>query len=340
MTTPVLDRCAALALANVRREYPNHLMLLATCDADLRPPRELTPAFFGSFDWHSSVHAHWSLVRLLRRQPGAAWEAEAREVLAGHLTEERLEGERAFMAAPERAGWERPYGLAWLLQLCAELAGWREDRDAAAWRGRIAPLEAVAARSIAAWLPRLRYPNRSGEHAQLAFSMGLVLDWARTVGNTELERLAAERSLAFYHRDHHAPIDYEPSGHDFLSPALGEADLLRRLLPMEAYVEWFDRFLPDLDSSRAARWLTPVGVTDPSDGKLAHLDGLNLTRAWMLEGVLTALPAGHAARATLEQAARAHTDAGLASIAGDHYAGTHWLGSFAVYLVTRRGIGG
>lgn len=340
MSVPVLDRCAALALENVRREYPNHLLLLATGDADLRPPRELTPAFYGSFDWHSAVHAHWSLVRLLRRLPGASWAAEARAVLSAHLAPGRIEAERAFMAAPERAGWERPYGLAWLLQLCAELREWRDDRDATAWRAALDPLEALAEQRIVEWLPRLRHPVRGGEHSQLAFSLGLLLDWARVTGRTDVTELAGGRAIEFYHRDRHAPIDYEPSGHDFLSPALGEADLMRRVLPAEAFVEWFDRFLPELDTSRAARWLTPVGVSDPADGKLAHLDGLNLSRAWMIEGVLGALPASHAAHPMLEQAARAHADAGLASISGVHYAGSHWLGSFAVYLLTRRGIAG
>jgi hypothetical protein len=337
--TAVLERIAALALGAIHREYPNHLLLLATSDADVRPPRELTPAFYGCFDWHSAVHGHWTLARLARLHPDAPFAADARAALARNLTAAALAAEHAFVARPERAGFERPYGLAWLLQLDAELRGWAAegDGDAARWSGWLAPLSRLARERLAAWLPRLQWPIRSGEHSQSAFALGLVLDWARHAGDTVFADLVVARARAFHLDDRDAPVAYEPSGHDFLSPALAEADLMRRVLAPEPFASWLSHFLPDLAGPVATRWLTPVGVSDPADGKLAHLDGLNLSRAWMLEGVVAALPARHAARAPLERAAAAHREAGLASLLGDHYAGTHWLGSFAAYLVTGRG---
>jgi hypothetical protein len=337
----LLERIAALALAAIHREYPNHLLLLATSDDDLRPPRELTPSFYGCFGWHSAVHGHWTLARLARLQPDAAYAADARAALGRDLTAAALAAEHAFVARPERAGFERPYGLAWLLQLDAELHGWARDgdADAALWAGDLATLARLARERLAAWLPRLRWPIRSGEHAQTAFALGLALDWARSAGDAEFAELVIARARAFHLDDTDAPIEYEPSGHDFLSPALGEADLMRRVLAPGEFATWLGRFLPDVTGAPAARWLTPVRSTDPADGKLAHLDGLNLSRAWMLEGVAAALPRAHAARTPLERAASAHREAGLTALSGEEYAGTHWLGSFAAYLVTARGRG-
>ncbi|MBI1795681.1 MAG: DUF2891 domain-containing protein [Candidatus Eisenbacteria bacterium] len=328
---------AALALAAVGREYPNHVALLLRGDDDLRPPRELTPAFFGSFDWHSAVHGHWTLARLARLFPDAPFAPAARAALARSLTAANLAREVAYVSASGREGFERPYGLAWLLQLAAELRAWDDDR-ARAWHAAIAPLEALAVSRLVAWLPKLRSPIRSGEHAQSAFAMGLMLDWARVAGDRAFARLVASRARAFHFRDARAPIAYEPSGHDFLSPALGEADLMRRVLAPRAFTAWFTRFLPDLAKPAGRRWLTPVKSPDPSDGKLSHLDGLNLSRAWMLEGVASALAPRDRRAALLARAARAHARAGLAAVTGEHYAGAHWLASFAVYLETGRGL--
>jgi hypothetical protein len=332
------ERIAALVLAAVGREYPNHLMLLATSDADLRPPRELTPAFFGSFDWHSAVHGHWCLVRLARCFPDAPFAAPARTALAASLNADKLAAEHAFVSRPERAGFERPYGLAWLLQLGAELREW-DDPAAREWRVALAALERLAMERLAVWLPRLRWPIRGGEHAQTAFALGLALDWARVAGEGEFERLIARRALELYGHDRDAPIAYEPGGHDFLSPALGEADLMRRVLGTFDFVDWLSGFLPHPERPRFALWLTPVASTDRADGKLAHLDGLNLSRAWMLEGIAAALPEEAPLRETLGLAAATHRAAGLAALDGDDYAGTHWLGSFAAYLLTGRGLG-
>ena len=332
-------RIARMVLDAVSREYPSHLSHALFSDADARPPRELTPAFFGSFDWHSAVHGHWTLARLARREPEADFAAEARAALARSLTSERIAGELSYLSAKGREGFERPYGLAWLLQLAAELREW-EDDGAARCRAALAPLEDLAARRVSEWLPRLRWPIRSGEHSQTAFALGLALDWARTAKKVAFAALIEARASEFYADDRAAPIAYEPSGHDFLSPVLAEADLLRRVLSQSEFVGWLGRFLPALGDDATRRWLTPVKSSDPSDGKLSHLDGLNLSRAWMLEGVASALPADHPRRAFLSAAAVDHGAAGLAAVTGEHYAGAHWLGSFAVYLTTRRGIEG
>jgi hypothetical protein len=332
-------RFAALALACVHQEYPNKLSHVLASDADARPPRELTPAFFGCLDWHSSVHGHWLLARLARRFPAAPFAAPARAALARSLTPANLAIEAAYLKTPGRASFERPYGLAWLLQLAAELRGW-DDADARSWAAALAPLEAEAAARLATWIPKLHYPIRSGEHSQTAFAFGLVRDWAVATGNEAMRRQIDERARAFYLADRACPIAYEPSGEDFLSPCIAEADLMRRVLPPAEMAGWLTRFLPDVPRKGGAAWLLPGVVTDRSDPKLAHIDGLNLSRAWMLLGVASGLPAGDPRRASLTEAARAHADAALPAVTGEHYEGGHWLGTFAVYLTSGAGRGG
>jgi hypothetical protein len=322
---PSAERFANLALACVHREYPNKISHALASDADARPPRALTPAFYGCFDWHSSVHGHWLLARLLRLHPGAPFAARARAALEQSLTPENIRGEVAYLKADGRATFERPYGLAWLLMLGLEL---RESKSPLA--PVVAPLEAAAVDRLKSWLPKLSHPVRSGEHSQTAFALGLMLDWARGTGDRAFEQLLLSRARDFYSKDHHGPASYEPSGEDFLSPTLAEADVMRRVLPPAEFGPWFDAFLPELP-------FTPQVVTDPTDGKLAHLDGLNLSRAWMLEGIAHGLPEGHPRRAQITALARAHRKAGLKAVTGQHYEGGHWLGSFAVYLASGRG---
>jgi len=332
----VANRLADLILAAVHREYPSHVTHLLASDADARPPRELTPAFYGSFDWHSAVHGHWALARLIHALPDASCAARARAGLEQSLTSANIVREVAYMSAPHRAGFERPYGLAWLLQLCAELREWN-DPDAARWQVALEPLEGVCVEHLRAWLPKITWPIRTGLHGQSAFSLSLALDWARAASNGSFAALARERALTWHSGDVDAPIAYEPSGHDFLSPALGEADLMRRVLDREELALWLGRFLPRLGDEASRRWLAPVASPDRADGHLAHLDGLNLSRAWMLDGLAGALPAEDARAELLRDAARAHGEAGLAAVTGEHYAGAHWLGTFAVYYLTRRG---
>lgn len=331
------ERFANLALACVHKEYPNKISHSLTSDADVAPPRKLTPAFFGCFDWHSSVHGHWLLARLVRMYPEASFVPAAREALRQSLTEENIAQEASYLRAEGRSSFERPYGLAWLLQLFAELREWN-DPDAKAIARNLQPLEAAAVARLSTWLPKLGNPVRIGEHGQTAFAMGLMLDYARSQHQAEFAGLVVSKARQFYLNDKACPLAYEPSGEDFLSPCLGEADLMRRVLPAEEFVSWLRGFLPQVGLTGKANWLVPAVSPDPSDPKLAHLDGLNLSRAWMLEGIASALPKNDKRVGAIRAAAQAHQRAGLASVTGEHYEGGHWLGSFAVYLVTRRGL--
>lgn len=330
-------RLADLALACVHREYPNKIAHVLDSDADVLPPRELTPAFFGCFDWHSAVHGHWLLARLARLYPDARFAEPARQALALSLTEQNIAVEVAYMSVPGREPFERPYGLAWLLQLATELAEW-EHPEAHRWSAALDPLAALAARRFTEWLPKLTHPIRTGEHSQTAFAFGLALDWARRTGNREADELLVRRAAELYLDDRHCPLTYEPSAQDFLSPCLAQADLIRRILPAPAFAAWLGAFLPGIPLDGRGDWLALGVVTDPTDGKLAHLDGLNLSRAWMLEGMAAGLPDADPRRRALLAAAELHRDAGVASVTGEHYEGGHWLASFAVYLVTGRGL--
>ncbi len=331
------SRFAELALHCVHLEYPNKLSHTLASDADARPPRELAPAFFGCYDWHSSVHGHWLLARLARQFPAAPFAATARAALARSLTPANIAGEVAYFQAPGRASFERPYGLAWLLQLAAELRTW-DDPQARAWAQALAPLEDEAARRLRSWLPKLQYPIRVGEHSQTAFAFGLVHDWARVTQDAAMLELINARSRAFYLADVQCPLAYEPSGEDFLSPCLAEADLMRRILSPREFAAWLQRFLPGIPARvQATPWLVPGVVTDRADPKLAHIDGLNLSRSWMLLGIASGLPSGDRRIPALQAAAGTHAQAALPAVTGEHYAGGHWLGTFAVYLTTQAG---
>jgi hypothetical protein len=293
------ERFARLALHCVTREYPNKIAHTLRSDADVAAPRLLTPAFYGCYDWHSAVHGHWLLARLARMFPDAAFAAEARAAIARNITKENVEGEIRYLTDAGRAAFERPYGLAWLLTLAAEM---RSEV--------LKPLEVAVLQRFSAWLEKLPYPVRSGEHSNTAFALGLVLDSHRCA-------LFEQRARDFYFKDRNGPIEYEPSGEDFLSPCLAEADVMRRVLGAREFADWMGAFLPDLSRLR------PVVTPDASDPKFSHLDGLNLSRAWMLKGI-----GGH------EGLAEEHARAGLAAVTGQYYEGAHWLATFAVYLLT------
>lgn len=328
---------AKLALDCVGREYPNKIGHTMASDEDVAAPRELHPAFYGCYDWHSSVHGHWLLARLARLYPEAEFAGAAREALQQSLTREALAAETAYFEGPGRTSFERPYGLAWLLQLAAELREW-DDPQAEEWRKAIAPLENLAARRLMEWLPKLDYPVRTGEHSQTAFAFGLAYDWAVTAGHADLADSLKAAGTRLYWKDRYCPMAYEPSGQDFLSPCLAEADFVRRIVNKARYAGWLAVFLASLPGDPEKMWLPVAKVSDRSDPKLAHLDGLNLSRAWMLEGIASALPEGDPRREVLADSARRHRAAGLEAVTGAHYEGGHWLASFATYLVTRRGI--
>jgi hypothetical protein len=300
-------RLAELVLAALHRPYPSKIAHVLHDDGDARPPRQLTPMFYGSFDWHSAVHGHWSLARLLRMFPAAAWAGAVERALARSFTREQAAGELAYLE--RHPGFEMPYGVAWLLLLAAELEAFPP------WLQVLAPLVRLARDRFAAWIARLPLPIRSGEHTQSAFAMGLALDFARTTGDQALAGAIAQRARDFYAGDVAAPVAYEPSAYDFLSPSLAEADLMRRVLPGAELASWLAGFLPAFP-------FTPVICVDRADGKLSHFDGLNLSRAWMLR------------KLGQRELAEAHAAAGLAGVSGEHYAGAHWLGTYALYWLT------
>jgi hypothetical protein len=329
-------RFAALALKCLHAEYPNHISHTMDSDADALPPHRLTPAFYGCFDWHSDVHGHWLLVRLVRLNPDAPFAAAARAELARSLTPENIAGEVAYLKHAGRASFERPYGLAWMLRLSAELRSW-DDPQAREWAMTLRPLEAEAASRLKSWIPKLHYPIRIGEHDQTAFSFGLIWDWAGVAGDAEMRGVLGDSARRFYYRDRNCPLNYEPSGQDFLSPCLAEADFIRRVQSPAVFARWLSLFLPGLQKSAPAP-LEPAVVTDRADPKLAHIDGLNLSRAWMLEGIAYALTPGDARVPVLRSLAARHREAALPAVTGEHYEGGHWLGTFAVYLTSEAGI--
>jgi hypothetical protein len=330
---------ARLALDCIHREYPNKVAHVLNGPDDALPPARLYPVFYGCFDWHSSVHGHWLLVRLLRTESEPRMPLDLRNEIATALnrsfTAAGVAAEVAYLQAENRESFERPYGMAWFLQLTAELREW-DDPQARAWLERLKPLEAAIVGMVKEWLPKLAYPIRLGTHNQSMFAFGLMLDWAQTAGDTEMAALLEERSLAFHRDDRDCPLAYEPSGEDFLSPCLMEADLVRRLLPPVEFGAWLNDFLPGIPRDGRADWLAPGIVNDPSDGKLVHLDGVNLSRAWNLRNIANALPPDDLRIAALRAAAEIHAEAGIASVSAEHYAGGHWLASFATYLVTER----
>lgn len=333
----VTDRFAGMALGCIHREYPNKISHVLNSDADAQVPRALTPAFYGCFDWHSSVHGHWLLVRLIKGEPDAPFASVAAEALGQSFTPENLAAEVEYYTADGRKGFERPYGIAWYLQLVAEL---EESTNSThqKWRETLRPLEDAIVAKMTDWLPKLAYPVRLGTHNQTAFAFGLMLDYARTVNNRAFEYLLTERTLDFFEKDTNCPIGYEPSGEDFLSPCLMEADLMRRVMAPKDFTVWLGRFLPRIPRNGRGDWLEPAIVKDATDGKLVHLDGVNLSRAWALEGIASALADDDPRKASILAAAAVHKETGVKAVNDEHYAGSHWLASFATYLETKRGI--
>jgi hypothetical protein len=328
LTPPLASRFAGLALAGIGREWPHSYQHLARRPADVRSPRELHPAFFGCLDWHSSVHGHWTLARVLRRFPTLPSAARIRAALDGSLTKDHIAAELAYFQAPGRESFERPYGWGWLLALAAELRAGR-DPYARRWSRAIRPLEKFIAESFCGYLSRLAYPVRTGVHSNTAFALSLALDYAQAAVHRRLEEVIFSRSRDFYGADADAPVAWEPGGEDFLSPSLAEADLMSRVLPAAEFRRWLARFLPGFASGEACALMRPPRVIDRRDPKQVHLDGLCLSRAWALHRIASVMPLGDKVRAAAER----HARAGLAHVSSGDYAGEHWLASFAVYLL-------
>ena len=323
------SRLARLALAGVTREYPHKPDHVFNSAADARTPRALHPTFYGSYDWHSSVHSHWALACLAARQPDLPEAGAIEAVFAAHLTEAALAAEHAYLLEPNRASFERPYGWAWLFKLHDELAAWRHP-DAPAWRARLEPLARLFGGRLVEFLPRQTYPVRAGTHVNTAFALGFAFDHARAANHETLARSVREAALRFYENDRDGPANYEPGGNDFLSPCLIEADLMARLLGPTEFARWLTRFLPGFIGGSAARLLVPAQVSDRADPQGVHLDGLNLSRAWCLAAIERALPLSDQRKDVLRKSAAAHLEAGLAHIESGDFVAEHWLGSFAV----------
>ena len=336
MTSEQAAGFVKLALAGIDREYPNKTGHVTTGADDLKSPREMHPVFYGHFDWHSSVHGHWMLVSLLKQFPEAPFAGEIRNTLQRRFTAEGLAAEADYFRTKENRSFERMYGWAWALRLALELRTW-DDPDARSWVRHLEPLEKEITALAKGYLPKLDWPVRCGFHPETSFPLGQMLDYARGTGDAAFEKLLLEKCRQFYAKDRDYPVSYEPSGNDFFSPGLNVADLMRRVLPAGEFATWLDGYFPTLAEGKAGNLLTPVNVSDPTDGHLIHLAGLNLNRAWTMRGVASVLPEGDPRRKVLSEAADKHAQAGLALVATGHYEGEHWLGSFAVYLLSGTG---
>ena len=317
---------ATIALGHVRREYPNHTGHVLTGPvADTRTPSELHPVFYGSFDWHSCVHGYWMLARLLRRFPNQPAAKDIRALFDEQFVPDKVEAERAYLDTPLTRGFERPYGWAWLLKLAEELS-LHEDKP---WSRNLSPLAEAFAQRFREFLPLATYPLRVGTHGNTAFALRLAADYAAATRDAALTALLQDTARRWYGEDVSCPAWGEPNGNDFQSPALVEAECMRRLLPRGEFLTWFDRYLPVVGNGEPATLFQPATVSDRTDGQIAHLDGLNLSRAWCWRSLAAAMPEGDGRTVAFERAAARHLEASLPHVEGD-YMGEHWLASFAV----------
>jgi hypothetical protein len=333
MIRPQLDRryaqrFAAVAIGNVVREYPNKPDHVLSEAADARMPRALHPAFYGSYDWHSCVHMHWLLAHLWRRCDELPERDAVAAIFDAHVNAKTIAAECAYLARPGALAFERTYGWAWLLKLADELHRCADQR-AQRWSRALAPLALAFVDRYRAYLPKANYPIRYGIHPNSAFGIAFALDYARTAGVADLEALCVAKAREWFGADRDAPAAWEPSGADFLSPTLIEADLMRRVLDGDGFAQWLAQLLPGFAERTPATLFTPPVVTDRLDPQIVHLDGLALSRAWCFRGIADALPAGDARIAIAREAADVHLVAGLAGMERADYLGSHWLASFA-----------
>jgi hypothetical protein len=331
MTTDQASLFAHLALKGISKEYPNKPADVLNSLQELQAPSLVHPAFYGCYDWHSSVHGHWMLVRVLRLYPDLPLQQDIRLALAKNLTKQNLQAEADYFTRPNSQSYERPYGWAWLLNLAQELHEWN-DPQGKEWLQNLKPLtEAIVSRYLS-FFPKQTYPIRTGVHPSTAFGLSFAFDYAKATGNQKLLNLVKERSQFYFGKDVNIPAAWEPDGADFFSPSLMEADLMRRVLPQAEFQRWFKSYLPDLAKGEPRSLLVPAMVTDRTDPQLVHLDGLNLSRAWCMRSIAHALEKDDPARKILIEAAGQHAQAGLRHVSSGDYAGEHWLASFAVYL--------
>ena len=326
---------AKLALKGMDQEFPNKPSNVMQDASWVKSPSEMHPAFYGCFDWHSSVHGHWMLVRLLKKYPENPLAKQIRKSLNEHLTEEKLKGEAKHFSAKHNKAFERMYGWAWYFRLVAECHTW-DDEDAKRWRKALKPLEKILVERTMDYLPKLTYPIRTGVHPNTAFALGQALDYARIVGDKKLESLIVKRSREYFGKDKDYPFHYEPSGQDFFSAGWNEADLMRRVLSKEEFAAWFKKFAPHVDDP--SKMQKPVEVSDVTDGKIVHLAGLDLSRAWCLQGVAAQLSDDDPRKKIMLASAKSHAAMGFKYVFSGDYAGEHWLATFAIYTLDQVGV--
>ena len=327
LTPALASKFARVALAHATREYPNKLDHVLNKRADLKSPRELHPVFFGSFDWHSSVHGYWLLGTLLRLFPDLREAGKIEKLFDAQFTPAKVRAEVRYLGQPLRATFERPYGWAWLLMLSAELNR-HASKKGKRWSDSLAPLADAFTQRFLDFLPKATYPTRVGTHFNSSFAVTLALEYAEVTTNDALRKALVDKARAWYSKDSDCQA-WEPGGDDFLSSALMEAECMRRVLKTGEFSSWLDRFLPRLAVREPATLFTPAIVSDRSDGKIAHLDGLNLSRAWCWRSIAAMWPASDARRGIALEAAERHLTAGLPHVSGD-YMGEHWLATFAL----------
>jgi hypothetical protein len=333
LTEASASNFAQIALRCVQKKYPNQPGLILKGAEDVLPPEKAHPAFYGCYDWHSSVHGHWMLARLLRLFPSLPEASQITKALSENLSAKNIAVESAYFNRPDAKAFERTYGWAWTLKLMEELR-LGTSAEARAWARNVAPLAETLAERYLDFLPKQVYPIRTGLHPNTAFGLAFALDYANATADMKLRELLVSRSKDYFGKDTDYPAKLEPGGSDFLSPALAEADLMRRVLPAEQFTAWFHAFLPQLSKGEPKNLLEIAVVSDRTDPQLGHLDGLNLSRAWSMRHVAAALPQDDPARGVLEDAGHTHAVDALQHVATGHYEGEHWLGSFAVYLLT------
>lgn len=327
------EHLSDLAFHCIDREYPNKISHVMNGDEEVGTPSELHPAFYGCFDWHSSIHGHWMLVRLLKEFPDLNHATEIRAAIDANLQPDHILAEVDYLSHPQRSSFERMYGWAWLMKLAEEVNTWEEDEQAQEWAAALQPLADKIESLYIDFLPRQNFPIRTGQHPNTAFGLSFAWDYAQAMNRTELAAAIQEAAYRYYALDTDCPAHYEPSGADFLSPCLEEANLMQRILEPEAFAEWFGRFMPSI----APTLRTPAVVTDRTDGKLVHLDGLNLSRSWCLTAIARKLPDGDPRKTAIQQIAANHIQFALPNIASGSYEGEHWLASFAVYTLVVAG---
>jgi hypothetical protein len=336
LTVKGASHFASLALKCAIKEYPNKPSNVMEGDSDIAGPQKLHPAFYGCFDWHSSVHGHWMLVRLLKNYPGMTEAGHIREVINGNISEKNIAAETEYFAKPINKTFERTYGWAWLLKLAEELHTWN-DPDAKRWEKNLESLTNLIIKRFMEFLPKQTYPIRQGMHPNTAFGLVFAYDYAKTLGNNELLRLVNKRSRDYFLKDTIASLAWEPNGADFLSPSLEEADLMRRVLTRSEFKNWFNRFFKELIIRKPKNILAPAIVSDRTDLQIVHLDGLNLSRAWCMSSIAKTLGPKYPLYSVLMRSAKKHLESALPNIANGNYSGEHWLASFAVYALSATG---